>query len=275
MLKTKQTRRVTPASSKALLTLLETLPDAFFFIDDAATTVYANASAQTILGATREELCGKPLWRGAPHLVSTSLYQAVQKTKQTREPIEVEYVSPVTRTWLHVQLSPAVGGLLLHVHEQREPTQSRETFVPDEHLVADVLKNLYVGVGRLTPEGILLEINEAPLADAQIRREEVIGQTFAETPWWTFYPASQEQLRAAITRASSGETVRFETLVHPREGMDLPETWIPTSSTPSMSGPTSPSASEPRESSMPWWILSPSWSGLPDPMGLSPTTITT
>ncbi|EFH83499.1 PAS domain S-box protein [Ktedonobacter racemifer] len=221
MLKTKQTRCVTPASSGTLLTLLETLPDAIFFIDDAATTVYANASAQTITGATREDLCGKPLWRGAPHLVSTSLYQAVQKTKQTRAPIEVEYVSPVTRTWLHVQLSPAVGGLLLHVHEQREPLPRWETFVPDEHLADDVLKNLYVGVGCLTPEGILLEINEVPLADAQIRREEVIGQPFAQTPWWSFYPASQQQLRAAITRASRGETVRFETLVHPREGMDL------------------------------------------------------
>src|SRR5260370_36368114 len=128
MLKTKQTRRLSPASSKALLTLLETLPDAFFFIDDAATTVYANASAQTILGATREELCGKPLWRGAPHLVSTSLYQAVQKTKQTREPIEVEHVSPVTRTWLHRQLSPPVGGLLLHGHRQIEPTRRQDPF---------------------------------------------------------------------------------------------------------------------------------------------------
>jgi PAS domain S-box-containing protein len=210
---TPQTKRLTPASSETLFTLLETLPDALFLIDDAATITYANASAQTFTGTTREDVCGKPLWRSAPHLVSTALYQAVQQTKQTRESTEVEYRSPVTRTWLHVQLAPTVGGLLLHVQEKLKPTPGRQTFVPDHHFAADILENMYVGVGVLTPEGILLEINEAPLADAQIRREEVIGHPFADTPWWTFSPASQEQLRAAIARASLGETVQFKTLV--------------------------------------------------------------
>ncbi|GHO62848.1 hypothetical protein KSC_017400 [Ktedonobacter sp. SOSP1-52] len=73
----------------------------------------------------------------------------------------------------------------------------------------------------MTPEGIVLEINEVPLDDAHIRREEVIGKPLAEARWWSCSPPSQEQLRAAIARASRGETVRFETVVHPREGMDL------------------------------------------------------
>src|SRR5215469_7576753 len=102
---TTQIKRLTPASNEALLTLLEMLPGAFFVVDDAATIVYANASAQAILGTTREDVVGKPLWRGASQLVSTTLYQAVQQTRQTQAPTEVEYVSPVTGTWLHVQLS--------------------------------------------------------------------------------------------------------------------------------------------------------------------------
>src|SRR5262245_38826672 len=108
MLDTPQTKRLTPASSEALLHMLETLPGALFVLDDAATIVYANASAQVMLGATREDVLGKPLWRGAPQLVSTALYQAVQQTRQTRTPAEVEYVSPVTGSWLHVQLAPTV-----------------------------------------------------------------------------------------------------------------------------------------------------------------------
>src|SRR5579864_4178296 len=114
-----QNRRLTPASSETLFTLLETLPGALFIIDDAATITYANASAQTMLGATREGVCGQPLWHGAPQLVSTLLYQAVQQTRQTRAPTEVEYLSPVTGTWLHVQLSPTVGGLMVQVHQGR------------------------------------------------------------------------------------------------------------------------------------------------------------
>jgi hypothetical protein len=86
----------------------------------------------------------------------------------------------MTQTWLHVQLSPTVGGLLLHFHERRAPLPPRETFSPDGHLAADILENRYVVVGVLTPEGIVLDINEAPFADVQIRREEVISKPCAE-----------------------------------------------------------------------------------------------
>src|SRR5258708_36717945 len=41
------------------------------------------------------------------------------------------------------------------------------------------------------------------------------------TPWWPSSPASEEQVRAAMARASTGETVLFETLVGPREGIFL------------------------------------------------------
>ncbi|WP_201389252.1 PAS domain S-box protein [Ktedonobacter sp. SOSP1-52] len=207
-------------SREMLLITLETLPDALFVVDDATTIVYANASAQTMLGATREEVCGKPLWRCAPQLVSTALYQAVQKTTQTRVPSEVEYLSPVTQTWLHVQLAPTMGGLMVQVHQGRAAAR-REAPVPqDERLSIEDLNGLYSRVGVLTPEGIVLEINEVPLAEARVRREEVIGYPLVETRWWSCSPTSQEQLCAAIARASRGETVRFEAVVHLREGLD-------------------------------------------------------
>jgi PAS domain S-box-containing protein len=221
MLNARQDRCLVPGSCTMPCHLLETLPGAFFFIDGAETIVYANASARAMTGASLEALRGRSFWRGAPQLVSSALYQAVRKTRRTREPMEVEYVSAVTGNWLHVQLAPTVEGLLLQFHKKRETAQSRETVFPGHHFAADVLENIYVEIGCLTPEGVLLEINEAPLVDAQIQREKVIGRPFADTPWWTFYPASQEQLRAAVTRASTGETVRFETLIRPREEMNL------------------------------------------------------
>src|SRR5215472_3623536 len=113
----KQTECDTLASHETLITMIETLPGALFVVDDAATIVYANARAQAMTGSTREELRGNPFWRSAPQLVSTALYQAVLRTRQTQEPTEVEYCSPVTRTWLHVQLAPTSGGVILHFHE--------------------------------------------------------------------------------------------------------------------------------------------------------------
>ncbi|GHO71954.1 hypothetical protein KSC_108460 [Ktedonobacter sp. SOSP1-52] len=155
---TKRTERVTPASSETLLHALETLPGALFVLDDATTIVYANASAQALLGTAREDILGKPLWHGAPQLVSTALYQTVQQTRQTRKPAEVEYVSPVTRTWLHVQLSPTVGGLMVQIHQGRAAAR-RDASVPQgERPCIEDLDGLLSRIGVLTPEGIVLEV---------------------------------------------------------------------------------------------------------------------
>ncbi|GHO63519.1 hypothetical protein KSC_024110 [Ktedonobacter sp. SOSP1-52] len=216
----KLTKRLMPASSETLLTMLETLPGALFVVDDADTIVYANASAQDITGTPPEEYLGNSFWRCAPQLVSTALCQAVMEARQTQEPTEVEYRPRMTQSWLHVQLAPTVGGILLHFHEGRAPTPRQEPFPQGERLCIDDLDGLHTRIGILTPEGIVLDINAIPLDDAQVQREEVIGKPLAQTRWWSCFPPSQEQLRAAIARASMGETVCFETVVHPREGMD-------------------------------------------------------
>ncbi|EFH82875.1 PAS domain S-box protein [Ktedonobacter racemifer] len=223
MSKTKRTERLTPASSETLLHMLKTLPDALFLVNDAETIKYVNTSAQTMTGSSREALLGNSFWHGAPQLLSPSLYQAMRKTRQTQEPTEVEYWSPMTRNWLRAQLTPTVEGLTLQFHQMRAPTPTprQETFPQGERLCIDDLDGLHTRIGILTPEGIVLDINAVPLDDAQVRREEVIGKPLAETPWWSFAPASQEQLRAAIARANAGETVCFEALVRPREGMLL------------------------------------------------------
>src|SRR5258708_17369575 len=221
MARTEQTRRVTPASRDTLLSVLEALPGAVVVVDDAATIVYTNARAQAILGTTREEVCGQSFWRCAPHLVSTSLYQAVQKTKQTREPTEVAYVSPVTPTGWHVSLSPTDKGLVLFFQEHREPLPFQDGFGQNEQLYRDLLESFSDGVTIVTPDGLVLDINQRPLADAHLQREEVVGKPLTDLPAWSSDPPAQEHLRAALPTANKGEKVRFQARIHRRPDLAL------------------------------------------------------
>ncbi|GHO87120.1 hypothetical protein KSZ_51260 [Dictyobacter formicarum] len=200
--------------------ILEALPGAVFVLNDTDTIVYANARAQAITRAAPEAFLGTSFWRSVPHLVSSTLYQAVRTSTQRQELTEVEYCSSITHTWLHVQLAPAGGGLLMQFQERKEPTRQQEGVTQGKCLCIDDLDSLQSRIALLTPEGLVLEINAVPFADAHFRREEIIGQPLAEAPWWSFSPRSQEQLHAALKRASRGETVRFETVAQPREGLD-------------------------------------------------------
>lgn len=49
----------------------------------------------------------------------------------------------------------------------------------------------------------------------------VVGKPFTDLPAWSYDPAVQQRLRAAIAQANRGETVCFEARIHPRADLYL------------------------------------------------------
>src|ERR1700722_8574712 len=72
----------------------------------------------------------------------------------------------------------------------------------------EVLDSIFAYVAILSTDGIVLEVNRAPLDPAGLRREDVIGRQFLETYWWSSMPESQAQMRHALQAAARGGIVR-------------------------------------------------------------------
>ena len=221
MFDAKQSGSATHASRETLIGMLETFPGALFFIDTDEIVEYASASTQAITGTPAGELLGMPLWRSAPQLVSPAFYQAVQKVKKTQEPTEVEYLSPGTNTWLHVHLVPRCEGLTIFIQEEGGFTRQQDISACNEQMYRDLLESFADGVTIITPEGLVLDINQRPLTDARIERKDAIGKALTDLPSWSYDPEVQQQMRNAIARASKGEIVRFEARIHPRTDLYL------------------------------------------------------
>ena len=64
--------------------------------------------------------------------------------------------------------------------------------------------------GMLSPEGIILEANQAALDASSFTREQVLGQSLLESPWWSRLPESRERLRKGLDDAVAGNAVRFD-----------------------------------------------------------------
>lgn len=65
-------------------------------------------------------------------------------------------------------------------------------------------------VGLLSPEGIVLEVNQTALNFADIEAEEVVGRWLWQGPWWSSSPETKSNLQRAITVAAAGKFVRYE-----------------------------------------------------------------
>lgn len=108
-----------------------------------------------------------------------------------------------------------VGTQLGRVIERQ---RAEEAVRASEKRLRDILDSMFVFVGLFTVDGVLVEANRAPLEAAALKREDVIGKPFAETYWWSYSPAVQEQLREALRRAAMGETVRYDVQVRVAQG---------------------------------------------------------
>lgn len=73
-----------------------------------------------------------------------------------------------------------------------------------------VLDSLFVFVGVLSPDGIVLEANQAPLDAAGLTAADVLGRPFWDCHWWTHDARIQDRLRDACRRAALGEPSRYD-----------------------------------------------------------------
>lgn len=76
-----------------------------------------------------------------------------------------------------------------------------------------IFDQMYQFIGLLTPEGVLLEVNQTALAFGGFEREDLVGRPIWETGWRDLCPETQAQLKQAIAAAGQGEFVRYEVTV--------------------------------------------------------------
>jgi PAS domain S-box-containing protein len=93
-------------------------------------------------------------------------------------------------------------------------------FTPDNHesRIDTIFEHAFQFVGLLSTEGILLEANPSALRHASVSADAVVGKPFWQTPWWAHSAEEQERLKSAISQASDGTFVRFETTHRARDG---------------------------------------------------------
>jgi PAS domain S-box-containing protein len=88
--------------------------------------------------------------------------------------------------------------------------QAEESVKQNELKFRAIFDGTFQFIGLLDTDGIILEANRTALAAIDASPNDVVGQAFWTTPWWTHSPELQIQLQQGVARAATGELVRFE-----------------------------------------------------------------
>jgi PAS domain S-box-containing protein len=99
---------------------------------------------------------------------------------------------------------------LSQIHARHQDAIGEEQ---SHHRLQSILDSMFVFVGLFSLDGVVLEINRAPLEAGALERADVLGRPLPDTYWWCYSPAVQHRLRAALGRAARGDVVRYDEIV--------------------------------------------------------------
>ena len=200
-----------------VVTVLESITDAFATFDREWRFIYVNAETERMVGKRRDDLLGRSHWDIFPATRGTVVEREYRRAVRDKVPVEFEYLYEGWERWFAIKGYPTQeGGLSIYFRDITAEKEAEAHLRESEQRLRAIFDGTYEYIGLLAPDGTLLETNRASLEFAGYTREGVIGQPFWDTPWFTGSPGAQEAVRRAVARAALGEFVRYEaTLLSP------------------------------------------------------------
>ena len=218
--------------------LLENVYDAIVATDLELRITSWNKAAEMLYGWKEEEVIGK-LGREVmrTEMTSTQRTQAVEEIHGAKAfKLEIQqYTRDGRRITVEGSTSAifdSQGRVIGYVSVNRDISDRKQAeqalaeanavLRESEQHLREVLNGLFTFVGLLTPDGIMVESNRAPLEAAGITLEEVKGKPFDQAYWWSYSAEVQAVIRSAMERAAQGESSRFDVYAQMKDGYLMP-----------------------------------------------------
>jgi len=110
------------------------------------------------------------------------------------------------------RLGLAIDHALSEKRLKLERSQSLKALRESEERLRNIFDGIAAFVGFFSLDGRVLELNQAAMQTAQLRREDMAGRLFVEGPWWTHSGEIRDRISSALVRAAGGESIQEELL---------------------------------------------------------------
>jgi PAS domain S-box-containing protein len=134
-------------------TILDSITDAFFFLNSNWEFSYVNRQTEKILGTRASELLGKTLWEAYPGAIGSEFERMYRKAAQEQAPLTFTSYYPDHDRWYEVHVYPAQEGLSVYFRNVTERMKA-ETRQNALIMLSDVIRELK------TPEEIMYRASE-------------------------------------------------------------------------------------------------------------------
>jgi signal transduction histidine kinase len=100
-----------------VITILETIADAFYALDTEWRYTYVNRQCEMYYNKPRSEVLGRVLWDLVPAVVGTIFEREYRRAMREQVPVHFEGLSPLSFLWLEVHAYPTPDGLAVYTRD--------------------------------------------------------------------------------------------------------------------------------------------------------------
>lgn len=200
--------------------ILHTVGALVVVLDPQGRIIRFNRACEQITGYSLAQVKGKYFWE------LFSISTEAQKAKKHWEKLLAsessnEYENYLLThqgsrrriTWSNTTLRDRTGAVEYAIASGIDITEhsfASEALRSSEQHLRNVINSLFTFVAVLTPDGTLIEANQALLEAASLQPQDVLGLPLTETYWWSYSSAVKAQMQTSIEQVSGGKRVRYE-----------------------------------------------------------------
>jgi PAS domain S-box-containing protein len=128
----KRTEDELKKSNRRIATILESITDGFYSLDQQWRFTYVNKKAELDLDKNQEELLGRSVWEVFPEAVDSAFYTQFHKAVREQVSVELEAYYPPMDKWLEVHAYPSTDGLSIYFKDISEAKRREEALLESE-----------------------------------------------------------------------------------------------------------------------------------------------
>ncbi len=176
--------------TKHITTILESISDAFFSLDEQYCFIYTNKAAQTLFRKSEEELTGRNIWELYPWLVGSISQIECKLAMQLREQRLYEQFVPLLNDWFEANLYPSEFGLSVHFRQITERKRTADKLRESEKSFRLLAENSSDMISKHDRNGLFTYVSPACYALLGYRDDELIGKS----PFHLYHPDDMQRM---------------------------------------------------------------------------------
>jgi PAS domain S-box-containing protein len=141
--------------------VLESITDGAIVLDGKCRCTYVNDTAAAFLKTTPDKLIGRLIWGAFSLSRYSQLHAELTRAVEQKVPVKFEEHCRWCERWYDWRCYPADGGLAVFIEDVTERKQTEESLRESEQRYRKLFEANLVGVYLTTPDGTILDCNEA------------------------------------------------------------------------------------------------------------------